>query len=599
MANDTDIKLALDPKGIINSLQDVSDETKKLSSTMKDSLGKDAVKAVDSLEKKAENGTAKIKGFFRNLGQTIKEDLKTAFDFGKVMSGLKFGKIAEEGVKQVFDMEKAFAKLNTRLQFTGKTLQDFKRNLGSAVAGAGQSLEDILPGVETASSKGGIKDAKQLTAIGESLAKARGTTGEDTDSLSGSIIEILKHQNKEISAKTFNETLSALQGTRVSGAFHSAGEAGKAIEGMTAGISPAMLKKMGLGTRELGGLASVASKGGDQGQAVMQSILKQASEPGGMQKLNAILGQNIFKGGKFDAKAMGKVDQGRFGQYTEQVMGGATNVDQASLSRLIQSFKTGMPEFDKVVNGTNETAVQFAVASENLGTDIDKFKEGIIDSVRDLGSSLSVAGHDLIKGNFSKLKEDAGNIGSSLMEHKGQLAAGIGLTAGVAVMAGSGIRGLLSKVGGGAGGLAGGVLEGKALEKTAGVTPVFVVNASEISAGSGLPGAGLAGGGALAMLGKIGAVAGAGAIGYEVGSWLNDNTALGSIGEKLYDAMHSDEPQTSPNSAVNGKLNPDDIKKAVLDGTHEGTIKAKETTDKNKKTVYTNPSKYPSTGKPQ
>jgi len=230
----------------------------------------------------------------------MKEDLKTAFDTSGVLAGAKFAKDMGEGVKQVFEMERAFDRLNTRLGLSNKQLMDFKKNLGRGVAGTGQELKDILPGVETFAAKGKVRDAGQLANIGESLGKVRATTGEDIEGVADSVVEILKNQGKAITDQSVRSTLDAIQGTRTSGAFKTAGEAADAIQAITGSISPEQMKKMGIGTREIGGLAAMASSGGDQGQQILQSILKDATSAGGKDKLNAIFGQNIFKNGCAD-----------------------------------------------------------------------------------------------------------------------------------------------------------------------------------------------------------------------------------------------------------------------------------------------------------
>jgi len=233
-----EIKLNLDPKQILDSMNDVSENVKKLTEVIEESLGKNAPKSIEAMDKSAEKGANSIASRFKDLGKRIKEDLKTAFDVSGLMAGIKMIDQLGAGVKEVFSLERAFDRLNTRLQLTGKNFLDFKKNVGTSIASTGQKLEDIFPGIEVAASKGNVKDPKEIAQIGKALAQVRAATGESTDALANSVVEILKTQGKKVTAQTFQQTLNVLQGTRVSGSFKTSGEAGGAIEGITKGITP-------------------------------------------------------------------------------------------------------------------------------------------------------------------------------------------------------------------------------------------------------------------------------------------------------------------------------------------------------------------------
>jgi len=110
--SDTQISVDLDPKKVMNALEDMAKEVKALSEKLEQSLGKDGPKSVKKFEEAAEKGSTKIATYFRNLGKTLKEDMKTAFDVGKLAGGLKIGSLLAEGTKQVFDMERAFDRYN-------------------------------------------------------------------------------------------------------------------------------------------------------------------------------------------------------------------------------------------------------------------------------------------------------------------------------------------------------------------------------------------------------------------------------------------------------------------------------------------------------
>lgn len=525
-----ELKIGLDPNSALEAMKKLQEAAKALSEIIDKSLGKEAPKAIDTLDKAAERGADSISSRFKDLSKRIGEDLKTAFNVGQLASGLKLADYLGQGVKEVFNLERAFDKLNTRLQLTGRNFQDFKNNVGKSVASTGQKLEDIFPGIETAASKGGVKSPKELADIGQALAKVRAATGENTESLADSVVEILKTQNKKITSRSIQDTLDVLQGTRVAGAFKSAADAGKAIEG----LSP-YAKQLGLSTRDLGGLASSATGAGSAGQDILQRLIQQATQIGGASVLNSALGQNIFKAGSqgqavgMDVNALRKVNPERFGsaQAMEQITG-LTGASGGDFKRFITSLKESTQDFDKVTHGSNETAKQFELASDNLATSADKYTQSLVNATRSVGDGLSSAVHDFMKGDTQGGLDELKKAGKSAWDNKATIAGGLGISLAAGVLTGGGLGGVLKSFGG-VGGTATGVAEGKALEKAAGVTPVFVVNAAEIGAASSTEGLLSKAGGFASKLGIVGAVGGAGVA---AGSALADS----DIGQKVRDS---------------------------------------------------------------
>lgn len=610
MADDTKIPIDMDPNKVIAAMKEIADEGRTLATKVEDSLGKNVPKSIGKMEEAAERGTTRISTLFRNLGTRVKEDLKTAFDATGVMAGMKFGKDLGEGVKQVFEMERAFSRLNARLKLSNTELSDFKKNIGKKIAGTGQKLEDVLPGVETAAAKGGVKSPQQLAAIGEMLGKARAVTGEDTGGLSDAVVEIIRSQGKAVTDASFKATLDAIEGTRTSGAFKTAGDAAHAVQGIAGSLSPAQMKTMGLGTREMGGLASMASKGGEGGQDILKHILQTATQAGGKEKLNAIFGADLFKNGKLDVGAFQKVNKNKFGNFSEQTFSSATGAGQADLARFIDSMKTGMADFKTVVSGSDETAAQFETATDNLASGVDKFKEKTKEAGREVGESLSQLGKDLLKGNFKDIGKDVGAVGKSVHENRGTLVAAGAVTAAVGVLAGGALGRLLGKAG--VPNPADIAKQGARTEiaKAEGAQPVVVVNAEDIGKAVGDNSSALGEGGraagALGAVGKAaGAVAAVGAAAYAgnaIGQALMENNVLGvaDIGSNAYDKFGGDNAKMSGaeasqmernrqkfNSANQMSLTPEQFAEAVA----KGTLKALKEHKGQEKVQYTQPSR--------
>ena len=591
------MEMELDPKRMLEAIKKLENATKALSEVMEKSLGKDAVKAVEGLDKAAEQGATSISSRFKDLGKRIQEDLKSAFAVGQLAAGLKLAEYMGQGIKEVFNLERAFDKLNTRLQLTGRTFQDFKNNIGKSVASTGQKLEDIFPGIETAAAKGGVKSPKELADIGLALAKVRAATGENTENLADVVVKILQNQGKQVTARSFQDTLNVLQGTRVAGAFKTAGEAGSSIEAITHGISKEQLAKMGLGTRELGGLAAQASKAGAGAEDVLQHMLSMATQAGGKHLLNEIFNTQLFKGEKLDIGALTKANKNRFGQYSEQVMAQATGADQAGLSRFLDAMKSGQENLKKVTQGSDEAAKQYALATDNLATTADRYTQNLVNATRSIGDSMSTAVHDFLKGNFMGSVKESGKALSTAWENKGTMLSGLGISVAAGLLTGGGAKRVMGMFGGTAKGLA----EGKALQKAAGVEPVYVVNATEIgSAVGGASGILSQVGGFASKLGLVGAVAGIGVSAgsalaeSETGQGFSEESGLNKLIDSLINALDGSKERAQTaydeeNKKFKDKtgLSHEDFEKlAVTIGKHVGTA----VRDPNKPTLYINTS---------
>jgi hypothetical protein len=595
------IELEFDPKQVLAGLQQMGEQSKELARIIEESLEKRAGKSVRALEEQTQRGTNSIGTYFRNLGTRVREDLQRAFDLAGIAAGAKFANEIGKGVKSVFEMERAFDKLNTRLKLTGQEFQKFKVDVGRAAASTGQSLETILPGVEIAAAKGDVKDPGQLAEIGKALGQVRATTGEDTGELADQVVEILKAQGKAITSQSFRQVLDAVQGTRQTGAFRSAGEAAQSL----AQLAP-FANRVGLNTRELGGLAAQATRAGDSGQAVLQQMIEKLAQPIQRQRLEAVLGTTLVKNGKFDAQALGKVDLSRFKDMSKEQFAELTGINGAAggdFVRFIESFKDNTELFDKVTKGANETAQSFETATQSLAAKIDIFKQKTVEAGREIGDGLSGVANSLLNGDLEGAWDSAKSAGKGVTDNAGTLATAVGLTGLVGVLTGGAARRVL----GGVGGTAAGLVKGEAA-KAMGVQPVYVVNASEI--GSGLGGAmGAAGqlsgkAGMMGMLGKAGAVGGALVAGLEIGSLLAEIPAVQEGTVNLFDmitkafggkgimsdedAMAEGKRQFEERRAQAGGTKQDDLKEAVAQGIEKGM--SRSTVKVETKGPLTNPS---------
>ena len=477
------IGIDLNPKKVLAAMQEISTQVKDLAAKMDEALGKSVPQSMNKAEDAAEKGTNKIRGYFQNLSKTIKEDLKSGLDLTKFTAGIKLGKAIDSGVDQVFEMERAFAKLNSRLMLTNKQLADFKSLAVSKIAGNGQNPTDILPGIEVASSFGGIKNTGQLSQVGDVLSKIRTATGEDSKSLSETIVQNLKNQGIKITGDSFKEMANTLMGARINGNFQTANDAGLAVEQISGDLDPKVLKRLGLNSKNLAGLATIGSTGGAGTNEALAAILAKAQNINEQAPLNSAMGVELFKNGKFDPSALSKINPARFGANGDNTLAQITGLDQAGLVRLAKSMRDGFGSLAKVVNSSDEVSKQFERASDNLSFKVDKFKEEAKAAVSDVGEAFAELANSLLDGDAKKIKESAKGVGQSVSKNSGKLIEVAGVGIGALALAGGGIRSLLS----GAGlGLPAGMAEGAAVHSlNKDIQQVFVVNASEIGGGIG------------------------------------------------------------------------------------------------------------------
>lgn len=548
--SDTKLELDLDPKKVIAALNEIAAQSKELSAKIEEAIGKEAVKNFKKLEDQSQESSDKISTIFRNLGNRLKEDMKSFLGLSALTEGMNMAKNMKQGAEQVFEMEKAFDRLNTRLGLSVDKMNEFKKMVAMKVAGTGQSLDSVLPGMEKVSAKGGVKNSGELANIAEMLGQSKAVNkNENVEGLADTVVEILQRQGEKVTDKSFKRTLDALEGGRIKGAMGSAGEVGDAVKEMAA-----TAKKSGMGTRDLAGLAAVASKGGEGSLNVLKQIMAKGATAGGQEQLNSTLGVQLFKNGKMDPSALGKINTGRFGQYSEQAMEGATGLHGASgadLTRFASSFKDNMGDFDAVSKGANETADQFGVAADNFSSKFDQFKEKLKGTIMVIGDDLSKSINSFLKGDFKGGIQSIAQAGGALMENKGAVAGGLGMTAVAALLAGGGLSSIMSKIPGG--GMIKGAIGGE-VAKMAGATPVYVVNASDIGGGGAM------GGGAMGMMGKAGGIMAAAGVGVAIGEVLNNwepsKKVLDAAGDKAFDMFGPDQKQVAAKASMdqNAKL---------------------------------------------
>lgn len=584
---DQKINLDLDPQKVLEALREMGAHSAELAKQIEDSLGKDASKSIKKLEDSAEQGTTRIGSFFKNLGNRVREDLKTAFDFTRVLAGVKFTDEVAKGARQVLDMERAFDRLNVRLGASREEFGKFKTELGKTVSAAGASLEKVIPGIDAVVARGGVKNTGALAEIGKVLSQAQVATGEDAGGLAENIVDAIQARGEKVTAGSVKTAIDAAIAARNQGTFSTTTEAAGAISSLTP-----FAKQLGLGTRQTAALAAQASAAGGPGVDVLRQLLEQGSQVGGQGRLNSILGTDIFKGGKFNTDALSKINLKKFGGLTEQQMAGVTGFSGASgddFVRFVNAFKQGNDRFKAVLSSSDDTAKAFEQSTQNFASRLDRFKEKLTNAGREIVGGLTDAAEGALSGNKSRLGSGLSKAGHGVADNAGALAVGTGGTLAMGLLFGGGLRNLLGK----AGGIGTGLAEGKALSGL-GVQSVYVVNFAEMGGGS--PSDKLE---SMSKIGKIGsgilsaiaspatlAIAGAGAVGYAA---LHSEASHGTDQElaERDRLMRENQAKVTNGNGLQPGMDPNQAEQ-IAQAVRQGAEKAK--LNVTQKGPYTNPS---------
>lgn len=486
----------------------------------------------------------------KSLTESVKKDglsLKKSFDSlmgnlgrGGAAIGLATGfqglsASVKDAARSSADFDRTFSRLAQRFDFSKdkvKQLRNEYRRLagetgvnGGQITGAASNLLAATNGKSTA----GLKDIAQFSKLSDDI---------DASTASRDIVDFLKGNGREVSGSNIRELLESSLALQRNGDFSL-----KEALAITTKSDGNALARAGLSTRENAALLAGASGVGQDRastSAAIQAIIKKSVEGFGkgsaLQGILGVEGGSLLTNGKFDISKLGQASKnlkarGMSSQDSVALLqsAGLSEGEAEGLYSILNDFDTFQKGFKKTIGDQKTLESAFKESTRNLPDALEKIRERIISGVDEITNPLTLVGLKLVEGDLKGAAGAApGAIGDSLkgvMDNK--LLAGTML--GGTILTG----GLLSKIGlfGGAKGIAKGV----AVEEATGdrVQAVYVTNIDEISSGLGnIPGIG--GGGALGklkglagkaapLLGKAGGVAAAGYLGYEAGSWLNDN----------------------------------------------------------------------------
>ncbi len=552
-----------------------------------------------------------LKTGYRNTTNSIKkEGLSLGNAFKSVNENIKKGAAvigvtgAVQGLTSTFsssakavgDFDKTFAKLSSRFDFDERRIKKLRREYRALAGDVGISGAEINAAAENllsesgGKSTGGLKDIAQFAKLSDDL---------NAGDVSRTAIDFLKGAGQDINQDNIKSFLESTLALSRKGDF-SLSEALK----LSAASDGDSLNRAGLSTRENAALLAGASKvGQDRGatSAAIQALVEKSVEGFGqgsaLQNILGVDGGSLLTDGKFDVNKLAQASRnfnsrGLNSQDSVALLEGAgLSRDEAEgLFAILNDFDKFQEAFQGTVNDSKKLSEAFKESTNNLPDTLSKLREKIATGADEIVNPLSNITTQLLNGDIdgasSALPDALGDTASAMGNNKTLLAG---------LLAGSGAIGFgLSKTG--LFGSAAGMAKGSLIEEVTGgdVQQVYVVNANEIG-GSLDPSKLLAGGGkgimgklagAGKILGKGAGVLGAGAAGYQLGSYLNDNvidkgqykSKDGFEGNFVEQAIHSMAKLFGAESAKNiEKANKLEL---VIDTRDEGFTAKPKRTDK-------------------
>lgn len=539
---------------IVLKIEEYSANIKKINSETKTATD-DMNKAVTGNSKVLQQNEEQVKKWGKStsdelskVGKQFTENLATgakamALDVGR--SAIK--KAGGDAIAMAFSFSKAFAEIRSRSNASETDLNKWQRSLMQISANVGSNMDSMAESFKDMFSS--VKNPDELLKIMDSIGKAAAMGDGDATKVSGFVTSTLKGQGRAVNKANVDDVLGGADLLRRNGSGFKDLDSAMGAMGSIDGQS---MKAAKLSDRDLASIIAGATKTGVDTATAVKGVkgLLDVNAAGDLSALGGILGVGSLKDKK------GKLDISKLAGATASTMKGKNDTEsltlfkqmtaQAGLSdeaavatfHMIRNFKDLNETFQKTENDTKSFAQSAQEGADNLEQSYKKFDNTLILGVTDILGGFKKPFQDLLGGKFGSAASGLGGAlkqaGSGMLDHPAIVTGAIATTA----IAGSLIKslapGIFGKAIGGGADLVKGVGIGSAL-KSAGVTPVYVVNAGDIGKDqSTLPSeiAKIMGGGAgsaagavvskMGFMGKLGLVGAAGAAGYGVGTLAND-----------------------------------------------------------------------------
>lgn len=510
MGNEVTLSVRSQLLKIVEELDKIDEKSRQVSSNLKDA-GKNIGDTLTEQTKKTTTFLEDLSGIGRRVADQLKGDFKALASLNAITGALKISEQFRGSIKETADLSDTIRKLGRTFGIASSDFTKFQTNVTKGLGDIGLSSEVASKTLEGLSGSG-TQVRGQESLIGYSRA-------------AGQIASVTRQQGQESNiARLIAQTIQARGGDvnsmkevasvaeDVRRVFNATGSgAQETLEKMKeifSGMSKDFREK--ITSRGLANLAAAGTVAGPQSTKFIEEFL--AKSPIQRKALEAQGFKGVFTEQGIDVNKFKKASQAilsRIGldpRLAAQTLGISDEAAEGFV-RLAQSMDQVAKTQDQVNRSTGDLNSQY---QESMG----------------LGESFRANINQVKKAFAQPLSSITGGLTNFLSKTSQSPLASAGVVGGggilAALLAGGGVRGI-----GGALGL-GGIAKGAAVEGLTGrqVTPVYVVNASEIGGGLGGAAGQLAGSGLLGkaggLLGKAGLVGAAGAAGYEAGNLINE-----------------------------------------------------------------------------
>lgn len=512
-----------------SELQKVIQDLERITAASKsvhDSIGKMGEEVGDSIgksQKKTENYLTSLRRLSGRVAEQLRGDFKTLLSLGAVKESLNLSSQFGGSVKEALNLSDTIRKLGTTFGIAGKDFATFQSKMMKGLGDIGLSSEvaaNTLQGLAETPVRGQENLVQYSRTAGElgSLSRQQGREGE----IAKGIAEVIRarggnvndvgemHKVAEDLRKVYNATGKGPTDTLAS------------MKELFTGMSKDFRKTMS--SSGLANLAAAGQVAGPNSTKFLEEYLskspiaRMAMDAQGFKGVITNKGIDVDKFRKASSGILSRV--GGDPRLAAQTLGLSEEAAEGfiRLSESLDKVKTAQDAMRRSTGNIEEQYRGTMGMAESFKASINKVKQLVATPLSWLTQNVT--------GGLSKASESTGGA--------------LGVTAGggilAALLAGYGMKGIGKGLGGGMlGGMGGGLLNAGVVEGLTGrqVQPVYVVNASEISAG-GIAGEALKGGGIAGTLGKAGLYGGALAAGGAAGYYLNEKVlepAMKSTGD--------------------------------------------------------------------
>lgn len=511
MPNEVSISVRSKLLKIIEDLDQIEKKGEQVNESLK-TAGKTVGDTIGEQAKKTETFMESLTRMGRRAADQLKGDFKALLSVNAITESLKISEQFKGSVREALQLNDVIRKLGSSFGIAGKDYARFQsqvlKGLGQLGSEAGANALQGLAGT-------GVKGASNVVSYAQSagqLASLSGQKGREGDIAKG-LAETVRARGMDVNSSSgMKEMANVAEDLRR--AFNQTGKSPtellSSMRDLFAGMSQDFRKS--ISSRGMVGLAAAGQAGGPNSTKFLEEFLSKS--PIARKAIEAQGGKGIVNNQGVDVdkfRTFSKAILARVGgdpRLAAQTLGLSEDAAEGFI-RLSESLDRVKEAQDAIAKSTGSVEEQY---KNSMGAG-EAFKASINRVKSMIAGPLSTA----TQGVTDALSGASGS-------NAGAMATVLGGGALAATLAGYGLKAAGKAAGiGGIGGLA----KGAAIEATTGrqVTPVYVVNASEISEAktSAVAAASPLLGKAASAMKAVGAVGAAGGIGYEIGSDINEH----------------------------------------------------------------------------